>query len=246
MSPSISIIIATYNASKTIRKCLESIFQQKDGSVELLVIDGGSTDGTQAILSEYGSKIDAIISERDNGIYDAWNKGIGKSHCKWIMFIGADDTLEPDAIKKYRNFLTATDTTGIDYICAKNSYVSKNGNVLKVFGAAWRWQQFRRKMHLAHVGSLHSRALFQEVGPYDMRFRICGDYELLLRKRDQLRCLFLDSCIARMAIGGASYSMKAISEAHQIRKLHSGLPPMILNMLYIWQVLLFWRYRLVH
>jgi glycosyltransferase involved in cell wall biosynthesis len=244
MKPIISVIIATFNAARTLRNCLESIVVQKSELIELLVIDGGSSDGTQAILAEYGSQIDFIVSEMDRGIYDAWNKGIANAHGEWILFIGADDTLEPDAFVKYFSFLDKQGTTEIDYICAKNTYIGKNGQVLKVFGTPWRWEQFRRTMQIAHVASLHNRSLFQVIGPYDLMFRICGDYELLLRKQGLLRCLYIDSCIARMTIGGTSYSMDALREAHLARKLHSGFSSITLSAIYAWQVLLFQRHRL--
>lgn len=246
MKPIISVIIATFNAANTIKNCLESIISQKNEFIELLVIDGCSIDGTQAIIAEYGSQIDYLASEQDRGIYDAWNKGVANANGEWIMFIGADDTLESDAFAKYFSFLTTHNTTEIDYISAKNTYIGKNGLVLNIFGIPWQWDQFRRSNKLAHVASLHKFSLFQEVGPYDLRFKICGDYELLLRKREHLHCLFFDSCIARMAIGGLSYSMKALREAHLARKLHSDFSAMNLVALYVWQVFLFLRHRLLH
>jgi glycosyltransferase involved in cell wall biosynthesis len=246
MRPIISIIIATFNAANTLRRCLDSIFPQKIECIELLIIDGGSSDGTQAIYSEYGSHVDFVISEKDFGIYDAWNKGVKNAHGEWILFIGADDVLEADAVSKYLGFLDKHATTKIDYICAKNKRIGKNGQVLKVFGVPWRWNQFRRTMNVAHVASLHRNTLFQEVGEYDLRFRIAGDYELLLRKRENLRCLFVDTCIARMAIGGASYSLRALWEAFQVRKLHSGFSLGTLSIIYLWQVFLFLRFRLLN
>lgn len=242
----ISVIIATFNASKTLNNCLNSIIAQKNEHIELIVIDGGSTDGTQTILADYGAQIDIFVSEKDRGIYDAWNKGISLANGEWMLFIGADDTLEPDAFSKYLDFLNSQETTGVDYICAKNKYLSKDGKVLKEIGVPWRWDQFRQTMKMAHVASLHRYTLFQEVGLYDLRFPICGDYELLLRKQDNLYCLFLDTCIARMTTGGASFSMKAMWEAHQIRRLHSRLPPITLTAIYAWQVLLFLRHQLLH
>lgn len=244
MKPLITVIIATFNAAKTLRNCLQSIVAQKNEFIELMVIDGGSSDGTQTILAEYGIQIDLIISEQDRSIYDAWNKGIAHSHGEWILFIGADDTLEPDAFSKYFSFLDSHDTTEVDYISAKNAYLDVNGQELKVFGVPWNWDQFRRTMQVTHVASLHKRTLFNDVGPYNLHFRICGDYELLLRKKNRLRCLFLDECVARMATGGMSYSMNALREAHQIRKLHSELSLGTLTAIYIWQVLLFMRHRL--
>jgi hypothetical protein len=88
--------------------------------------------------------------------------------------------------------------------------------------------------------------LFHEVGKYDLRFQIAGDYELLLRKRENLHCLFINTCIARMAIGGASYSMRALQEAFLARKLHSGYSLGILGFIYVWHSLLFLRHRILH
>ena len=73
----LSIIIATYNAGNTLDACLTSITKQKSSEIELLIIDGGSSDKTLDIIHSYGDKIDVLISEPDKGIYDAWNKGRG-------------------------------------------------------------------------------------------------------------------------------------------------------------------------
>lgn len=246
MKPTISVIIATFNAEKTLRNCLDSIVRQKDHQTELIVIDGGSTDRTKEILAEYGSGVDVMVSEKDRGIYDAWNKGIGLAHGEWIMFIGADDTLVSDAISQYLDFMNSQDIAGVDYICAKNIYQTEDGSFIKDLGEPWRWEQFRNIMKLAHVASLHRRTLFQDVGLYDLRFPICGDYELLLRKQSKLRCLFLDSCVARMTTGGVSFSLKGLWEAHKARRLHSGRTVMTLYVVFIWQVLLYLRYRLMH
>lgn len=246
MKPVISVIIATFNAESTLKDCLDSIIKQKNSLIELIVIDGDSTDSTQTIISSYRFNIDYSISEKDRGIYDAWNKGISHVHGDWILFIGADDTLEPDAFDKYIKFLNLHDTTGVDYICAKNTYLSKEGKILKEIGVPWRWEQFRKTMKVAHVASLHRVTLFKEIGLYDLKFPICGDYELLLRKQDKLRCLFFNNCIARMTTGGASFSMKALWEAHKIRRLHSGHSILILTIIYIWQMLIFQRHKLLN
>lgn len=246
MKPIISVIMATFNASATLRRCLDSIMAQKIELVELLIIDGGSTDGTQAILADYTPYIDFTLSEKDSGIYDAWNKGIAHSCGDWMLFIGSDDTLEPDAFAKYLAFLQSQNTAGVDYICAKNSYFTRDGKFIKHFGVPWRWEEFRHTMKVAHVASLHSRALFREIGMFDLQFPCCADYEWLLRKRHALRCLFLDTLIARMSTGGASFSMKALWEAHQIRRLYSGYSPPALLAIYLWQVFLFQCHQLRH
>ncbi|MDR2161584.1 MAG: glycosyltransferase [Desulfovibrio sp.] len=87
-----SIIIATLNSSRFLDRALRSILVQKFGGYEILVQDGGSTDGTLDILKKYGKRI-SWNSEADRGIYDAWNKAVGRSRGDWILFLGADDFL---------------------------------------------------------------------------------------------------------------------------------------------------------
>jgi glycosyltransferase involved in cell wall biosynthesis len=237
-------VIATYNAADTIQRCLNSIIKQKTKDIELIVIDGGSTDETQYLLSKNVSSIDFLISEKDAGIYDAWNKGISNSSGQWILFIGADDILESDAINIYLSFLRNNDVKNIDYICAKNKYVTGNGEVIKKYGVPWNWNSFRFHMSIAHVASLHSKTLFENVGIFDTSFKITGDYELLLRKKENLKCLFIDNYIAQMTIGGTSYSVKALIEAFKSRRLHSNLPIIILLLLFLWQLILYYRHKI--
>jgi hypothetical protein len=91
----ISVIIVTYNAAKTLQVCLDSVYSQQHPHIQLIVIDGNSTDGTQQILENNSSRINYWISEPDKGIYDAMNKGIKQINGRWVYFLGADDELLP-------------------------------------------------------------------------------------------------------------------------------------------------------
>ncbi len=91
MNPKISIITVTYNAEKVLEKTLTSIFKQTYKNIEVIIIDGGSTDETLHIISKYNDSIDMFISERDDGIYDAMNKGIDIATGDFITFLNADD-----------------------------------------------------------------------------------------------------------------------------------------------------------
>ena len=101
----ISIIIATWNAAKTLKRCLDSIVPQLTDETELILVDGGSKDDTNKIIDSYGDKVAVHISEPDKGIYDAWNKGVSKAKGDWVMFIGADDILLEGAIEYYLAYL---------------------------------------------------------------------------------------------------------------------------------------------
>ncbi len=92
-TPSLSIIVAVYNAFHTIGRCIESVTAQTYPYRELIVIDGGSTDGTVEILRQKSDQIQYWVSEPDTGICNAWNKGVQKARGEWIGFLGADDFL---------------------------------------------------------------------------------------------------------------------------------------------------------
>lgn len=218
----ISIVIATFNASDALKTCLDSIVPQFTDECELIIIDGGSKDCTNEIIASYGDKVAYTISEPDKGIYDAWNKGVRASKGSWIGFIGADDTMNPGAIDSFLKIIkTTADIDSYDYICAYNQFVDNDGKVLRRIGSAPSWDKMRKGNCAAHVASLHSKKnIFDTVGLYDITYRISADYEILVRKKEQLKYLFFEAYIMKMRVGGMSFSNKALKEVYRIRKQH--------------------------
>jgi len=207
-----SIIIATYNAESGIQKTIDSLRNQILRDFELIMIDGSSTDNTVRIIQENNDLVSYFVSEPDLGLYDAWNKGIKVAKGDWICFLGAGDILKADAFYRY-NQLLLTINANIDYISAKVNRVDERGEVLTVLGRKWIWNEFKYNMTVAHVGSLHFKSLFLDYGLFDLSYKICSDYEFLLRKKNGLNCLFLDYVIGDMPIGGVSFSTKALFES---------------------------------
>lgn len=242
----ITIIIATFNAGKTLNQCLKSIICQKSNDIELIIIDGGSTDNTKDIIQSHHEYIDYFVSEPDNGVYDAWNKGIMVSTGKWIMFIGSDDKLLSNSLNDYRNYILKTDNPcSYDYICAQNNYVRLDGSFIKRIGKEPSWNNMRYYMAASHVASLHNRKLFDEVGFYDIEYSICGDYELLLRKRDKLKYIYLHGHVfADMCEGGISMSSRAVFQTYIIRKKHHTINEIINLAILIKSLLLYKFYNL--
>lgn len=229
----ITIIIATFNAEKYLHNCLNSIIPQLNSDVELIIIDGESKDGTIKIIQNNQQYIKYWISEPDKGIYDAWNKGVRVANGEWIMFIGADDELLPNAICKYLNLLNSKDFSSFDYISAQNEFINEYNQLLKLVGKGAEWRLMRKGNSAAHVASLHHKKnLFSKVGYYNLDFKICADYEILLRKNSNLKSYFLQSKIAKMKVGGMSFSTKAIKECYEIRKLHNTIFPFFNLFLY--------------
>lgn len=219
MSKLISIIIATYNSELVLAKCLDSIVIQKYDLVEIIVVDGNSSDQTLEVLNIYKNDIDYLVSEPDDGIYDAWNKGINLASGDWLMFVGSDDELRPGCITSYKKQID--EDKGYDYISGRIMLVNQQGDELREFGEPYDWGVFRTIMNLAHVSALHNRRLYDTYGYYDTSYKICGDYELLLRPKGELKVKFIDKLLANMAIGGVSYgSFPALEEARQAKLKH--------------------------
>ena len=204
-NPLISIIIAVYNGEKYLERAIKSVLSQSASNYELIIIDGNSTDSTIDIVKKYRSYISTFISEKDNGIYDAWNKGIKVAKGEWICFIGADDEFYPSAIMKYTNYLNnVLNYEVIDYVFSKVEYVNFTGKIFQVHGKPWKWNEFRKHMSVSHVGSLHSAKYFKKYGLFNDEYKIAGDYEMLLRAQDSLKAVFLEEKTVRMQIGGIS------------------------------------------
>ncbi|RYE13677.1 MAG: glycosyltransferase [Rickettsiales bacterium] len=201
----VSIIIATYNSEKYLDTCLSSIIKQSYTNYELIIIDGGSTDATLDIISEYESHIYKWISEPDKGVYDAWNKAMFYVRGEWISFVGSDDVLYDNYLETYINYITLNKLAeGADFISSKIDLVDENLNFIKTVGEPWTWKLFKKSMVTWHLGSFHSRTLFESYGIFDTYFKISGDYELLLRPKDNLRSSYINKSTAMMRNGGIS------------------------------------------
>lgn len=203
-NPLVTIITATYNAQKDLEGSIKSVIAQSYSNIQYVIIDGGSTDDTLKIIKKYEKYISIVISEKDKGIYDAWNKGLKLSTGDWLAFLGADDEYLPDAIQNYVDQLNKVDYANLDIITSKVMLVDDNNLEVRVIGSSWKWNDFKRYMCTAHVGSLHSKSFFETYGMYNTNYKIVGDYEILLRAKQFLKAAFLNDITVKMKMGGIS------------------------------------------
>lgn len=223
-----SIIIATFNAGQFLENALESLISIEHDSYELIVIDGGSNDSTVEIIKKYEKHISYWISEKDRGIYDAWNKGITQAKGDWILFLGADDTLLPKSLKDYDTFLsTRSDANDLEYVSSRMSMVDLDGNKIRVKGWAWEWPKFLKETTVAHPGSLHSQRLFKKYGLFNPNYRSAGDFELLVRAKSELKFAFLNKITVVMQEGGISDGVIGIKEHCQAAIATGGYNPIL-------------------
>ncbi|HAB36709.1 MAG TPA: glycosyltransferase [Rhodobacteraceae bacterium] len=220
--PLVTIITATYNAAKYLPAAIQSIREQTYGNIEYIVVDGASTDGTVDVLKANEDVIDYWISAPDKGIYDAWNKGVRLSGGDWIAFLGADDIYLEGAIQVYMTSIHACRDNLPQYVSSRVN-LSSGSKVLHTIGQQWNWKAFQKYMNVAHVGSLHHRLLFERYGLFDESYKICGDYEFLLRPGSNLHAAYLNEITVNMSVGGiSSASFQVFKETERAKTATGG------------------------
>lgn len=216
----VSILIAVYNGAATLEKAITSVIEQTYPNKELIIIDGGSSDGTVAILEKYQANIAYWISEKDRGIYHAWNKAVAQATGEWICFIGADDYWAyPDALK---DMVALGSEKNAELVSGKVAIVDAQHTIKREWGKAWNWNEIMRHHSIAHPGMLHNRSCYARNGNYNEGFRIAGDYDFSLRLGKQTRAEFINRVFVHMGDAGVSHSMinKTLSEVRIIQTAH--------------------------
>jgi len=230
VSPYISVIVAVFNGADTLQHCIDSFAQQTYPNKELIIIDGGSKDGTVGLLEANGNQISYWVSEPDTGIYDAWNKGVRQVKGEWICFLGADDYFWDERVLERMAHELVTLPAGIDVAYGQVMLLDRDGGPLHPIGGAWSKAKarFRQVMSIPHPGLMHRHALFGQHGGFDTSFRIAGDYEFLLRKLKDGDAIFIPGIVTvGMRCDGISSSpsnsLVSMHEARRAQQMH-GLP----------------------
>ncbi|MCF0073028.1 glycosyltransferase [Dyadobacter sp. CY261] len=184
-NPLISIILVTYNAERFLQRCLDSIYNQRYPHIEIIIMDGGSEDGTRDIIKKNDGKLAFWKSEKDAGIYDAMNKALGHIRGQWVYFIGADDILTP-AFSLLAGELA-------------DPHVVYYGNVLKA-GRKYlgRMSPYKQaKTGINHQSIIYPASVFS-MRRYDTRYRISADhvFNMQLQGDQHYRFEFRDFDIA--------------------------------------------------
>ena len=224
MTPSLSVVVATYNAAAFLPACITSVASQSLGGIELVVADGGSTDGTVAIL-ESSPAVRAWFSGPDGGVYDAWNRALEQARGDYGCFLGADDAFAAADVAE--SLVAAGRDADADLVCSRVALVDSNGRVRRVVGEPYDAGRMRRNHAVAHPGLLHRRSLFETFGPFDSSLAIAGDYDFLLRLGDAVRAAFVDRVSVNMGMSGASRTRvtRVLAETRRVQAAHPAIGP---------------------
>lgn len=205
----ISVITVCYNSSKTIGHTLKSVREQTYRNFEHIIIDGGSNDTTLAVVATEGQHVVKLISEADNGIYDAMNKGIQLATGDVVAFLNADDFYkDPEVLARVANDMRAEQLDAL-YGDVEFFHLGKRDVVVRRYNSGrftpsrlgWGWMP-------AHPALFVRRALFERYGLFRTDYLIAGDFEFIARvfKHSELRHRHFPKSLVCMQMGGVSTS----------------------------------------
>lgn len=203
----VSIITVCYNSCGTIRSTIESVKAQDYQDIEYIIIDGGSFDGTRDVIACYKDVVSKFLSEEDNGIYDAMNKGIKLSTGEIIGILNSDDCYANNHV--ISNVVAKISCTGCDGLYGDLVYVGKNDpdKVIRIWRAGvYKYDKFKYGWMPPHPTFFVRRNIYEQYGVYNTSFKNSSDYELMLRfiHKYKISLDYLPQVLVRMAEGGMS------------------------------------------
>ncbi len=215
--PLVSLVTVVFNGVKNIEHTIKSVLDQTYDNIEYIIIDGGSTDGTLDIIRKYEDKIAYWISEPDNGISDAFNKGVSTATGEIIGIINADDWYETDTVESVVSRLMKDDA---DIVHGMVQYRDTNDQKTELFSGSDALLD--KCMTINHPSVFARRRAYEKIGLFRTDFNYAMDYEWLLRSKvNGLKFSYIQKCLSHMRVAGASdknwkYACKEVAQAQTL------------------------------
>ncbi len=204
----LSIITVCYNSVNSIEDTILSVITQKKDFVEYIVIDGGSNDGTQDIINKYSDGIDKYISEPDEGISDAFNKGIDLAVGTYIGLLNSDDQLLSGSL----DVITSNaQKSKFDILCFSMLIVNGSDSHSVISDSS----RLDSGMYIAHPATYVKRNVYEKIGSFNKKYKLSMDYDFLLRsKKYGFKFQDINEIVVKMDSGGISdvHPFKAVAE----------------------------------
>lgn len=176
--PILSIVTVVLNGEKYLEECIKSIISQENDKLEYIIVDGGSHDGTLDIIKQYGDFLDYWVSEKDDGIYHAMNKGVKLANGKYVWLVNSDDYLENGIIDKILKFIVEHE---YELLHGNLAYVSENRTRIRIVRPAEYYIMALFKTPFKHPTCIISQNLYKRIGLYDTTLKTASDYDFMLR-----------------------------------------------------------------
>lgn len=203
----VSIITVSYNSIKTIEQTIQSVLQQTYKNIEYIIIDGASTDGTQQIIKKYADKISYYVSEKDDGLYYAMNKGIQKATGDLVGIINSDDWYAETAVE---NAVKSFCQSNAEVIYGVTISVEENGTerMRKRYPIEMLWY----RMPFVHPSVFVKKDVYSRLGGFSTDYRVSSDYDFFLRCYcANVRFVYCDKVVAYFRSGGISTVLSEVS-----------------------------------
>jgi len=214
----ISIITVCFNSAETIEDTIKSVLSQDYKNIEYIVVDGNSTDGTLDIINRYKAKIARVISEPDNGIYDAMNKGLRSSTGDILATLNGDDVYaEKTTVSQMAEFIQHN---GLDAAYGDMIYVDRyDSRQVKRF---WQPGQYKKGAFyhgwvIPHPTFFCRKEIFEKHGYFNDKMQIAADFELMLRliEKHRIKSGYLPEVIVKMSTGGKANVLRGIVQGNR-------------------------------
>jgi glycosyltransferase involved in cell wall biosynthesis len=227
----VSIITVVRNGASVIQRAMDSVLSQRYPNVEYVLIDGGSTDGTVDLIKGHEERLAFWVSEPDDGIVDAFNKGLAKCTGEWIGILNADDWYEPGALET-----VVREGQGYDVVHGALRYW--DGDEPREL-ALPNQSALIKDMTINHPTCFVRRSVYERRGAFKPEYRYAMDYELVLRFYvNGARFKQLDTVLANMSFGGVSDKQwKAASREVARAQIERGIFPWMANARLAWRLL---------
>jgi glycosyltransferase involved in cell wall biosynthesis len=201
----LSLVTVVYNAQDTIGQCIESVINQNYPNLEYIIVDGGSTDNTLNIIEKYRSHVHILVSEPDQGIYDAMNKGIRLATGQLVGILNADDQFADNEV--LRSVAAAFEQHDAGIVYGDLDIIGHQQQIIR----KWRSRpctgnSFNLGFMPAHPTFYCKRELFEKLGLYRLDYGSAADFELMLRfmHLNKIRSYYLKKVMVKMRTGGVS------------------------------------------
>jgi len=216
--PKISVITVVFNAIETIKSTIESVLSQDYSNFEYIIIDGGSDDGTVEIINAYLPQINTFVSEPDEGIADAMNKGLFAAGGDFVYYLNADDVFAGSGVLTECVEMVNTD----DEILVGSLMFGEGSYARKITSRGFSlWMNFKG---ISHQAALCRRDVLNALGGFDQTFKICMDYDVFLRAyREGFNCRKIDLVFSVMGADGISSRKDSLGVAARLaeeKKVH--------------------------
>lgn len=216
-----SIVIPTYNSEKHLEYSLLSVIKQEETDFEIIIVDGDSSDRTLEVVSKYDKYISQIISEPDDGLYFAINKGIKLASGQIVKILSSDDLLTPKSLSTVRGIYEKESLRG-SYFCILSSLyrINLNGDVLKLWKKTKNIGLFENYLHPTWFVS---REVYLKYGLYDTKYKIASDYDYYMRLlQNNVELIESQIPLAMHREGGVSENYTGAKEVYDIKARYKG------------------------